>query len=135
MVHGPSRHRKIGQSSARSRLAAFHNFILKMSDAELHEITFNRAKEEPVPASFPGVVLLIYQNNLRSASTKITIYSMISGPGSRPRLRPPCRVGAGLVSVEAVTEPKFPNQNFLPRLQIPFNLAFDDAFMLTSLFG
>jgi hypothetical protein len=37
----------------------------------LHEITFNRAKEEPVPASFPGVVLLFYQNNLWSASTKI----------------------------------------------------------------
>jgi hypothetical protein len=42
-----------------------------MFDPELHGITFNRAKEEPVPASFPGVVLLFYQNNLWSASTKI----------------------------------------------------------------
>ena len=42
-----------------------------MSDPELHEITFNRAKEEPVPASFPGVVLFFYQKNLRSASAKI----------------------------------------------------------------
>jgi hypothetical protein len=39
----------------------------------LHEITFNRAKEEPVPASFPGVVLLFYQTNLWSASTKIAL--------------------------------------------------------------
>jgi hypothetical protein len=42
-----------------------------MFDPELHEITFYRAKEEPVPASFPGVVLLFYQNDLWSASTKI----------------------------------------------------------------
>jgi hypothetical protein len=42
-----------------------------MSDPESHEITLNRAKEEPVPASFPGVFLLFYQNDLRSASTKI----------------------------------------------------------------
>ena len=48
-----------------------------MSDPELHEITFNRAKEEPVPASFPGVALIFYQNDLRTASMKITIYSMI----------------------------------------------------------
>ena len=48
-----------------------------MSVSELHEITLNRAKEEPVPASFPGVVLFLYQNNLRNASIKITIYSMI----------------------------------------------------------
>ena len=41
-----------------------------MSDPELHEITFNRAKEEPVPASFPGVVLFFYQNDLWIASTK-----------------------------------------------------------------
>jgi hypothetical protein len=43
-----------------------------MSDPALHEITLNRAKEEPVAASFPGVVLFFYQNNLWSASTKIT---------------------------------------------------------------
>jgi hypothetical protein len=42
-----------------------------MSDPALHEITFNRAKEEPVPASFSGVVLFFYQNDLWSASTKI----------------------------------------------------------------
>jgi len=42
-----------------------------MSDPALHEITLNRAKEEPVHASFPGVVLLFYQNNLWSASMKI----------------------------------------------------------------
>jgi hypothetical protein len=42
-----------------------------MSDPELHEITLYRAKEEPVPSSFLGVVLLFYQNNLRTASTKI----------------------------------------------------------------
>jgi hypothetical protein len=44
-----------------------------MSASELHEITLNRAKEEPVPASFPGVVLLFYQNNLWSASTKVAL--------------------------------------------------------------
>lgn len=59
-----------------SQLAAFHKSSLKISDAELHEITFNRAKEEPVPASFPGVVLLFYQNNLWSASTKIAPYGV-----------------------------------------------------------
>jgi hypothetical protein len=42
-----------------------------MSDLALHEITLDRAKEEPVPASFSGVVLLFYQNDLRSASMKI----------------------------------------------------------------
>jgi hypothetical protein len=52
-----------------------------MSDPELHEITFNRAKEEPVSASFPGVVLLFYQNNLWTASTKIVPASLHS-PGS-----------------------------------------------------
>jgi hypothetical protein len=41
-----------------------------MSDPESHEITLNRAKEEPVPASFPGVFLLFYQNDLWTASTK-----------------------------------------------------------------
>jgi hypothetical protein len=48
-----------------------------MSDSELHKITINRAKEEPVPASFLGVVLLFYQNNLRTASTKIMVCSII----------------------------------------------------------
>jgi hypothetical protein len=42
-----------------------------MSVSELHEITLNRAKEEPVPALFPGVVLLFYQNDLWTASMKI----------------------------------------------------------------
>jgi hypothetical protein len=42
-----------------------------MSIPESHEITLNPAKEEPVPASFPGVVLLFYQKNLWSASMKI----------------------------------------------------------------
>jgi hypothetical protein len=59
-----------------SQLAAFHKSSLKMSDPELHEITFNRAKEEPVPASFSGVVLLSYQNNLCTASTKIAPYGV-----------------------------------------------------------
>jgi hypothetical protein len=63
-------HLKNGRGPASSHLAAFHNFILKISDSELHEITFNRAKEEPVAASFPGVVLLFYQNDLWTASTK-----------------------------------------------------------------
>jgi hypothetical protein len=35
-----------------------------MSDPALHEITLNRAKEEPVAASFPGVALIFYQNGL-----------------------------------------------------------------------
>jgi hypothetical protein len=42
-----------------------------MSDPALHEVTLYRAKEEPVPASFSGVVLLFYQNDLRTASMKI----------------------------------------------------------------
>ena len=42
-----------------------------MSDPALHEITLNRAKEEPVPAWFPGVFLLFYQNDLWTASMKI----------------------------------------------------------------
>jgi hypothetical protein len=42
-----------------------------MSDPELHEITLNRAKVEPVPSSFLGVVLFFYQNDLWTASTKI----------------------------------------------------------------
>jgi hypothetical protein len=71
------RHEKIGQSSARSQITAFHNFTLNLSDPALHEITFHRAQEEPVPASFPGVVFFLYPNELRKASTKITIYSMI----------------------------------------------------------
>jgi hypothetical protein len=60
MVHGALRHGKTGQSSARSQLAAFHNINLKMSASESHEITLNRAKEEPVPASFPGVAFIFY---------------------------------------------------------------------------
>jgi hypothetical protein len=48
-----------------------------MSDPELHEITLYRAKEEPVPSSFLGVVLLFYQNDLWTASTKITVCSII----------------------------------------------------------
>jgi hypothetical protein len=44
-----------------------------MSDPELHEITLYRAKEEPVPSSFLGVVLFFYQNDLRTASTKTVL--------------------------------------------------------------
>jgi hypothetical protein len=39
---------------ASSQFAAFHNFTLKMSDPELHEITSNRAKEEPALRRFPA---------------------------------------------------------------------------------
>ena len=48
-----------------------------MSDPELHEITLYRAKEEPVPSSFLGVVLFFYQNNLRAASTKIVLSAIM----------------------------------------------------------
>ena len=49
-----------------------------MSDPELHEITLYRAKEEPVPSSFLGVVLLFYQNDLWTASTKTVRASLHS---------------------------------------------------------
>jgi len=54
-----------------------------MSDPESHEITLNRAKEEPVPASFPGVVLLFYQNDLWTASTKSMPPASLPSPGHR----------------------------------------------------
>jgi hypothetical protein len=70
-----------------------------MSDPESHEITLNRAKEEPVPASFPGVVLLFYQNNLWSASTKIAlpgVHSMTPVYWPVPELSRSLRLGGWL---------------------------------------
>jgi hypothetical protein len=63
-----------------------------MSDPESHEITLNRAKEEPVPASFPGVVLLFYQNDLWTASTK-TVPVSLHSPDTDLPLVPLDRVG------------------------------------------
>jgi len=55
-----------------------------VSDPELHEITLNRAKVEPVPSSFLGVVLLFYQNDLWTASTKIRVCSIIQSDADLP---------------------------------------------------
>lgn len=68
-VQALSRQQNIARSPASSQLAAFLNFILKMSAPELHEITSIAPKWTRF-ASFPGVVLLFYQNDLRTASTK-----------------------------------------------------------------
>jgi hypothetical protein len=47
-----------------------------MSDPELHEIT-SIAPKWTGSASFPGVVLFLYQKGLRNASRKIAFYGMI----------------------------------------------------------
>ena len=64
-----------------------------MSDPESHEITLNRAKEEPVPASFPGVFLLFYQNDLWTASTKSVPPASFVHPTQICRMFPVGRAG------------------------------------------